>query len=427
MKNQGYDVIREQVFSDRLPNGLPVFVIKKSGYNKTFAFFATNYGGADRRFRYSGEWTDTPEGVAHFLEHKMFDTEDGNALADLSANGAQPNAFTSTDITAYHFESVEKFYENLEILLSFVSVPYFTEESVAKEQGIIGQEIRMTEDTPDYMVYFDLMKLLFRNNPARDSVAGTVESIAEITADTLYRCHKIFYNPSNMALCVAGDVDPERVLQIARRVLPEESGSVPKRDYGGAETREPTAARAEREMEVSEPIYLIGASAAYPDKGADRLKTDLVGALTASLLAGRSSPLYLRLYREGLVKSDFSAGFESTAGVAYSVFGGTGRDPDAVLAALREELARVSLEGPDAKLLARVKKAAFGRQLRALDSFDDTCYAFVSGYFRGFDFFRTAEVLEAITPEDVRAFLRENLKPENLAVSVVRPKAEASA
>jgi predicted Zn-dependent peptidase len=184
MKSKGYDLIREQVYSEKLENGLSIFVIPKRGYNKRFAFFATNYGGADRRYKLAGQWLDTPMGVAHFLEHKMFDTRDGNALTDLSANGASPNAFTSSDITAYHFECTEKFEENLEILLSFVSVPYFTPESVQKEQGIIGQEIRMTEDDPDYAVYYGLMKALYKHNPLRDSVAGTVESIAQITTDT---------------------------------------------------------------------------------------------------------------------------------------------------------------------------------------------------------------------------------------------------
>ncbi|MBQ8975055.1 MAG: insulinase family protein, partial [Oscillospiraceae bacterium] len=203
MRLKSYENIGEQVYTDRLPNGLTVNVISKPGFSKAYAFFATHYGGADRRFKLGGKWIDTPEGVAHYLEHKMFDTKDGNALSMLSSNGASPNAFTSSDITAYHFQCTEKFYDNLRLLLSFVSIPYFTQESVDKERGIIGQEIHMTQDDPNSELYYNLMKCLYRENPIRYSVAGTVESIAEITPQVLYDCHKVFYNPSNMVLCVA--------------------------------------------------------------------------------------------------------------------------------------------------------------------------------------------------------------------------------
>jgi predicted Zn-dependent peptidase len=213
METRAYESIGETLTTAVLPNGLGLSVVRKPGYAKSCALFATNYGGADRRFLLAGEWKDTPAGVAHFLEHKMFDMPDGgNALNVLSANGASPNAFTSQAMTAYHFESTSGFKENLRTLLHFVSVPWFTPESVAKEQGIIGQEIRMTEDSPDFAVYMGLMKSLYAVNPLRDSVAGTVESISHITAQTLYDCHKVFYNPSNMALCVVGDVDPARIL-----------------------------------------------------------------------------------------------------------------------------------------------------------------------------------------------------------------------
>ena len=222
MLSTKYDAIGETLYFDTLPNGLTIQVMPKPGFAKCYAVFATNYGGADRRFRIGGQWRDTPAGVAHFLEHKMFDTPDGgNALAVLSANGADPNAFTSSGMTAYYFESTQGFYDNLRTLLSFVSVPYFTDESVQKEQGIIGQEIRMIEDNPGFVVYNNAMKCIYEHNPVRDSVAGTVESIAEITAQTLYDCHKVFYNPSNMTLAVVGDVSPERVAAIAREVQVE--------------------------------------------------------------------------------------------------------------------------------------------------------------------------------------------------------------
>ena len=207
MVERNYSRIGERVFEETLPNGLRLRVIEKPHHAKSCAFFVTRYGGMDLRFQLNGQWRDTPAGIAHYLEHKMFDTEDGNALQELAQNGAEPNAFTSNDITAYYFYSTEHFYENLKILLEFVSVPYFTEESVEKEQGIIAQEIRMVEDTPDWQSYTQLMGCLYERSPARVSVAGTVESIREITAETLYDCHRAFYHPGNMVLCVVGNVD----------------------------------------------------------------------------------------------------------------------------------------------------------------------------------------------------------------------------
>ena len=212
MKKTYYERLGESVFRETLPNGLRVCVVPKDEYARSYAFFATRYGGMDTRFQLDGKWLDTPAGIAHYLEHKMFDTEDGNALQRLAQNGAEPNAFTSNALTGYYFDSTTHFADNLEILLSFVSIPYFTDESVAKEQGIIGQEIRMIEDNPDWQIYTRMMQSLYASSTARTSIAGTVESISHITAKTLYDCHKAFYTPSNMILTVVGNVDPVRVV-----------------------------------------------------------------------------------------------------------------------------------------------------------------------------------------------------------------------
>ena len=189
MKQTYYERVGESVYREVLPNGLQICVVPKPEHAKKYAFFATRYGGMDTRFCLNGKWLDTPAGIAHYLEHKMFDTKEGNALQELAKNGAEPNAFTSNAMTGYYFDSTEHFEENLEILLSFVSIPYFTEESVAKEQGIIGQEIRMIEDNPDWQLYTRMMQALYQKSTARTSIAGTVESISHITAETLYDCH----------------------------------------------------------------------------------------------------------------------------------------------------------------------------------------------------------------------------------------------
>ena len=189
----------------------------------------------DLRYRQDGQWRDTPAGIAHYLEHKMFDTQEGSALQELARNGAVENAFTSGAMTAYYFESTEHFYENLRILLRFVSVPWFTEESVAKEQGIIAQEIRMTEDDPDWRVYEGLMTCLYRESPVRVPVAGTVESIRAITPQVLYDCHRAFYVPGNMVLVCVGDVELDQVARLAEEILPAERGEDIPRDYGAGE------------------------------------------------------------------------------------------------------------------------------------------------------------------------------------------------
>jgi len=424
MKLTDYQQINEQVYTAALPNGLSVFVVPKPGFHKKYAFFATEYGGIDRRFKLADKWIDTPAGVAHFLEHKMFDTEDGNALELLSANGASPNAYTSTDVTAYHFECIDKFQENLETLLSFVSIPYFTPESVQKEQGIIAQEIRMVEDDPDYCLYYGFLKSLFNNNPVRDSVAGTVDSIEKITSETLYDCHMVFYAPSHMALCVVGDIDPVSVYEAAAKILPDIKGEEPLRDYGAAEKLVPESKNFSKSMEVSLPIFLAGCKLTPATCGKDILWQEIIGALALEMLCGHSSQLYIRLYTEGLINADFSASFDSAAGVAYTMFGGETRDPQRVYEEVKSEIQRLLKQGLDTALFDRIKKAAIGSHIRALNSFGVIASSIVEGYFRGFDPFEAPALLSKVKTDDVVSFVRDNLIPDNMAISVINPKNE---
>ena len=419
-KMKFYNSIGEHVYTAVTENGLRVTVVSKRGFNKAMAFFATNYGGADRRFQCKGQWIDTPAGVAHFLEHKMFDMEGGeNALTLLSERGASANAFTSAGMTAYHFESTEHFEDNLRLLLQFVSKPYFTQESVDKEQGIIGQEIRMTEDDPNYAIYHDFMKLLYAENPIRDSVAGTVESIREITAQTLYDCHEVFYNPSNMSLCVVGDVDPQDIMKIVNEILTMPAGERPARDYGEEKSQIPTAARSDRVMDVGTPMFLIGSKASPSPAGTAYLKQELTGELALSILAGRSSPLYERLYNDGLIGKDFSVEFDQVAGTATILFEGQSKDPEAVFEAIQSEVQRISKDGIDPALFDRRKKAMLGRKIRALNSFDNICYTVSVGNFNGFDPFATTDLLSKLSARDIEAFLCENVTREKMAMAVV--------
>ncbi|MBE6996156.1 MAG: insulinase family protein [Ruminococcaceae bacterium] len=421
MKVNFYERIGESVHHEKLPNGLQVYVVPKPGYAKKYAFFATRYGGMDTRFCLNGTWLDTPAGIAHYLEHKMFDTREGNALQDLAKNGAEPNAFTSNAMTGYYFDSTDHFEENLKILLSFVSIPYFTEESVEKEQGIIAQEIRMIEDNPDWQIYTRMMEALYANHTARTSIAGTVESISHITAETLYDCHKAFYTPSNMVLTVVGDVDPIHVVDMARRVLPREGGPVIERDYG---TEPETVAEKETSlaMEVSCPQFLVGFKCRSVENGEDYMRTALIGDMACDILLGDSSPLYLRLYEQGLINTSFGGSFEMLPGVAYLYAGGDSREARAVVEEIKKEAARLAAGGIDEDFYQQVRKAAFGGNLRGLNSFENIAVSLTEGYFHGYDPLRFPEVFESITKEDIAAFLRDNITEERAVFSEIVPK-----
>ena len=425
MKQTFYERIGESVYREVLPNGLQVCVVPKPEHAKKYAFFATRYGGMDTRFCLDGKWLDTPAGIAHYLEHKMFDTKEGNALQELAANGASPNAFTSNAITGYYFESTEKFEENLRILLSFVSIPYFTKESVDKEQGIIGQEIQMIEDDPEWQVFMNLLSALYQNHPIRVSVAGSRESISHITADTLYACHKAFYNPANMVLCVAGDVDPERICALAREILPKEGGAEIQRDYGAAEPETAAEPLRELRMAVSTPIFQLGFKADPAPNGEERLRRQLMGELCMEALLGTSSPLYARLYGEGLVNNSFGYGYEAYPGCAFLAAGGESRDPEAVRNAVLAEAGRIAGDGIEAGLWNRLKKAAYGSRVRGLNSFEQICVQLAQGHFAGVEYLRFPEVFDSIERTDVEDCLRRWVIPERAALAVVRPGGKA--
>ena len=422
MEKKLYERIGEEVFHTTLPNGLPVYIVPKKDFLRKYALFATRYGGMDMRFEKDGQWLGTPAGIAHYLEHKMFDTEDGNALQELAKNGAEPNAFTSNAITCYYFDATDKFYESLEILLSFVSIPYFTDESVQKEQGIIGQEIGMIEDNPEWQVYKQLMQALYHTSPARTPVAGSVESISHITAQTLYDCHKAFYTPANMCLVVVGDVKPERIIAAANQILPAKSGPLIRRDYGAEE--ELTAAEhfVTAAMEVSMPTFLVGFKCPPQHGGEEQHRFTAIGELACDVLMGESSPLYARLYAEGLINGSFGAAFDLLPGASYVYAGGDSKDPQAVAEAILAEARRLVSEGVDGDYYRRVVNANFGAALKALNSFESIAVSMAEGCFQGYDPYRFPEVYDSITVEDVLDFLRRNMTRDHMALSVITPK-----
>ena len=418
-----YPGIGETLYAAQLPNGLEVRVVPKKDFSTCYAAFATNYGGACRRFSVDGKTLDTPAGVAHYLEHKMFDLPDGDsALNILSANGADPNAFTSSGVTCYYFQCTEGFEENLRMLLHFVSTPYFTAETVEKERGIIAQEIRMGEDNPGMVVYYNLLEMLYAHHPIRDRVAGTVESIQEITAETLYDCHRVFYAPSNMILCVEGDVDPGEIARIAEEVLPKEKMPVPRADFGEAESLIPSEHLRTVEMEVSAPQFLIGAKLLPGLRGTEALRQRLTASLALRMLCGTSSPFFTRLYADGTLNMDFDYEVDASADTLTMIVGGESKTPEKVLTELNAEIARIAEDGFDPAAFTRAKRASLGARLRALEDFDNVCVSLAMDSFDGYCSFDSFELLEEITAEDCRRFVAEELAPERLALSIVAPK-----
>ncbi len=423
MNRTDYPRIGETVLSETLENGLRVVVVPKKGYRKRYAFFATRYGGMDMRFKLGGTWRDTPAGIAHYLEHKMFDTAEGDAMQALAQNGAEPNAFTANAMTAYYFDCTEHFKDSLKILLSFVSVPYFTQESVDKERGIISQEIRMTEDTPDWRVYKNLLGCLYRESPVRVPIAGTVESIRDITPETLYACHKAFYTPSNMLLCVVGDVDAGAVVSLAREVLPQERGEAIERDYGTAEDAGVFQKSATFPMEIATPQFLVGFKCPGLSGGEELLRQNLIGSMAVDVLLGDSSRLYMKLYDEGLINSSFGGDFDQLPGLSYLYAGGECKEPETVARAIMDEAALLAREGVEKGFFEQIRRANFGASLRALGSFENIAVSMADGCFRGFDPYRFPEVYDSIDKSDIEAFLRENIVEERRAMSFLVPNA----
>lgn len=422
MNERIFPGLGEKIYEDTLPNGLRIKVVPKRGFARSYAFFATDYGSMETRFQLDGKPYVSPDGVAHYLEHKMFDMPDGNALQKMSQTGASPNAFTSYNITAYHFSCTSMFEENFRTLLQFVSQGYFTQESVEKERGIIAQEIKMYADNPASRVDENLFCAMYQNHPIRVPVAGTVESIQDITAQTLIDCHRAFYDPSNMVLCVVGDVDPRQIHDIALEILPKVPGGASDRDYGEKEPAAPDQRTITQEMEVSMPMFSVGFKGAEVPKGPQRLRQEIIGDLAGEILCGESSRLYQEMYESGLIDPGFGVSYSLVRELSMLCLGGDSENPQAVLDAVLQEAQRVVKEGVDEELFLRLKRSAVGRRIRGLDSFEGLCYRLALSDFDGYDYFTFPTLYESITAEDVRQLIAREITPEQAVLSVILPK-----
>ncbi len=415
-----YPDLGEMVYEARLSNGLLVRVVPKKGFSKTHCFLAVNYGSIDQNFTAAGIRYETPMGVAHYLEHKMFDMPDGNAMQQFADYGGSPNAFTSYDMTAYYVECTDHVKENLKTMLEFVSTPWFTAESVEKERGIIAQEIRMYEDSADSCLFEDLYAAMFASHPIRHPIAGTVESIQEITEQTLNDCYRSFYTAPNMMLCVVGDVDAQMVMDLANETS-FGTMALPERYYGKAETMFPVKKLAERTMEVSMPGFALGFKTEPAAVGPTSMRQEIVGDLAAEILVGESSSLYRKLYEKNLIDSGFSVGYEGLKGISMLTVSGDSVDPASVAEAILREADRISREGMDGQLFERLKRSALGRRIRNLDSFSSICYRMCADYFEKTECFDFPQRFQEADLEQTAAFLRRTVCEDRLSMAVVRP------
>lgn len=419
MKQQ-FEAFDMEMQSTVLENGLQVYYIPKPGFSKTFAMLATNFGGVDRTFTMDGVKYDTPAGVAHFLEHKMFEDADGNALQKFGQTGASPNAFTSYAMTAYYFSCTDSFEKNLDILLRFVFTPYFTEENVEKEKGIIAQEINMMEDTPSWKTYVGVFEGMYHEHPVNTSIAGSVQSISEITPEILFRCHKAFYSPANMSLVVSGTADFDRIVQMAKELSPKEAAKVAARHYG---TRQQTVAAAEvtRHMAVSRPSFMLGIKDLPLAEGESRLRRQLVGDLAARILCGNTAPLFVSLYQDRLVTRGFESSYTLLPEVAAALLGGESKDPYAVRDRVTEQVRLYAENGVEDALFERMKKACYGLNVRVLDQPDELCRAQVESSFAKECCLDFAAVYDTITKQDVQQMFVRWAQPDRMTLSVVLP------
>ena len=398
-----FDKLQETLYNEKLENGLDVYILPKRGFSKTFVTFTTKYGSIDRTFIPNGknEEVTVPDGIAHFLEHKMFEKEEGDVFQKFSVLGGSANAFTSFTRTAYLFSATDKLYENTEVLLDFVQEPYFTEETVEKEKGIIGQEITMYDDLPDWRLYFGAIENLFHEHPVKIDIAGTIESIDEITAEHLYECYETFYHPSNMVLFVVGAADPKEMMAFIKENQNTKTFK-PQADIMRSFPDEPLTAAIPRrtlEMDVTKPKLSFGMKCTKTDvEGNEMLVQELASELVLDILFGRSSEFYTSAYKEGLIDESYAYSFSMEKGFGFAMIVSDTENPEALEAAIRETVQNAATSWPISdEELERLRKRKIGQFMRSLNSIEFIANQFTRFKFNDMDLFDVVPTLEKMT------------------------------
>jgi len=419
--------IKETIYFEELENGLHVYLINRPGFNKTYATFTTKYGSIDNEFIPLGktEMKHVPDGIAHFLEHKMFEKEDYDVFEKFSMHSGSANAFTSFTRTSYLFSCTSDLDENLTTLLDYVQDPYFTPETVDKEKGIIAQEIRMYDDNPDFKAYFGILNNLFENHPVKIDIAGTVESIQDITADLLYECYHTFYHPSNMIMFVIGDIDPTHTMDLIRANQAakdyKKAAPIP-REYP-VEPEEARVKERTEEMEIQAAKVFVGIKDPIVGRsGKDLLKSDLTLEIIFDLMFGGSSDYYESMLNTGLINDSFSYETTFEPSFGFSIVGGDTKYPDELAASLLETLEKAGDIDFNEDEFERIKKKKMGRFLTALNSVEFIANQFTQYMFNDVDLFSIIEVIDEITIDDLQRMARDYFIPARMSTYKLVPR-----
>lgn len=411
--------VKEKVYIEKLENGLTVMIIPKKGIQKKYMIWGTHYGSNESSFVVPGEEevTTVPNGVAHFLEHKMFEQENGtNSLDVLTALGVEANAYTTNDHTAYLFECTDNFYEAMDELMDYVQHPYFTDENVEKEKGIIGQEIMMYDDYPEWRVYLNAMQAMYHNNPVKIDIVGTIETISKIDKEILYKCYQTFYNPSNMTMVLCGDFEPEKLIEeVKKRLIDTKASGEIKRVYP-QEPEKIVQEKIEQKLEVSQALYTIG----IKDTGECDVKKHIAMEILLNLIIGRSSNLYKELYNEGIIYAQPSLEYEFTNIYAHALISGQSNEPEKVYEKFKEEVKRLKTEGIKEEDAQRMKKMIYGGYVKEFDDVVDIARMFLADHFKGVNSFDYLEEMKGITVEFLEQTLKDVFKEEKMVLSIVK-------
>lgn len=411
--------VKEKLYIEKLENGLTVMMIPKKGVQKKYMIWGTHYGSNESSFVVPGEEevTTVPNGVAHFLEHKLFEQENGtNSLDVLTALGVDANAYTTNDHTAYLFECTDHFYEAMDELMHYVQHPYFTDENVEKEKGIIGQEIMMYDDYPEWKVYLNAMKAMYHNNPIKIDIVGTIETINKIDKEILYKCYQTFYNPSNMAMVLCGDFEPEAIIEeVKKRLVDTKASGEIGREYP-EEPEEIVQEKIEQRLEVSTPLYTIG----IKDSGKCDVKKHIAIEILLNLMIGRSSDLYKELYDNGIIYAGPSLEYEFSNIYAHALISGQSNEPEKVYQKFKETVNQFKEKGINQENFERMKKMIYGGYVKEYNDVVDIARMFLADYFKGINSFDYLEEIKGITVEYLEQILKDVFQEKKMVISIVK-------
>ena len=414
--------VKEKVYIEKLENGLTVMIIPKKGVQKKYVIWGTNYGSNDSKFVVPGEEqeTEVPKGVAHFLEHKMFEQENGvNSLDALTALGVEANAYTTNDHTAYLFECTENFYPALDELMDYVQNPYFTDENVEKEKGIIGQEIMMYDDYPEWRVYLNALEAMYDEHPVKLDITGTIETISHIDKEVLYKCYNTFYNPSNMAMVICGDFEPEQLLEeIKKRLIHKEANGEIKRIYPKEKT-DIVKEKIEQTMDVSQPLFIIGIKDEIADIK-ERVLKHIAIEILLNMIIGKSSKLYKELYEQGILFVTPGLDYEFARGYAHILITGQSSEPEKVYEKFKQRVKEMLNTPIDSQEFNRIKKRIYGGFVKEYNDTADIARMFLADFFKEINSFDYLEEMTTINEQYVEQVLKDVFNDTKMVISVIK-------